>query len=52
MIRMLSDLSLLVLGDFNLLRSNDETSGAPRPPTQIDDFNDILEKMHLLEVPL
>jgi hypothetical protein len=52
LIRMLNDLPWVVIGDFNLLRSNNETSGAPRPLSQINDFNDILQELHLTKVPL
>jgi hypothetical protein len=52
LIRMLNDLPWIVIEDFNLIRSNDETSGAPRPLSQIDDFNDVLKELHLTEVPL
>jgi hypothetical protein len=52
MIRMLSDNPWLVIDDFNLLRSNDETSGTSRLEAQIDGFNDILKELQLREVPL
>jgi hypothetical protein len=52
MIRLLNDVPWLIIKDFNIPRSNDETSGAPRPETWIDEFNGILEELHLIEVPI
>jgi hypothetical protein len=52
MIRMLSDAPWLVIDDFNLIHSNDEMIGSSRPEAHIDSFNNILEELHLIKVPL
>jgi Endonuclease/Exonuclease/phosphatase family len=52
LIRMISDLPWIILGDFNVLRSQDETTGGPRPLGPMTNFNDLIDELNLVEIPL
>jgi hypothetical protein len=49
---MLSDLPWLIIGDFNVLHSQQDTTGRLRRTGPMRDFNDLIDELNLLEVPL
>ena len=52
LIRFQNDLPWIIIGDFNLIRTNEETTGVPRSMSIMREFNNFISDVSLLDIPL